>query len=330
MGRSGTIMKIVFFGTPYYVLPILESLSKNFRDASNESPIAAVITQPGKPSGRKQQIEYSPVDDWAHKKGFPKFFDPNDLIKENIQADVAVLASYGEMIPKNVINHFKFGILVIHPSLLPAFRWASPVPAALITGLRETGVSIIKMDEKWDHGPILTQMKEEILPGDTYGSLRDRLFEKSADLLIQMLPAYIKGKIKPKPQDDSKATFARIIKKEDAFIEPKVLWSVISGQWTEKEIQMTIGFLKVDDKAYTIRCTPFTVHNFIRAMDPWPFSWTYIQLNSKSQVPNSKKLKILKAHTENEKLILDLVQLEGKNPVTWEQFKAGYPNYKFI
>src|SRR5688572_3399078 len=116
-------MRIVFFGTPYYVLPILEALNKNFREISNESPIASVITQSPKPVGRKKIMQFSEVDTWAHKKGIAKFFDPEELIKNNIKADIGVLASYGGMISKEVMNFFPLGILVVHPSLLPQFRW---------------------------------------------------------------------------------------------------------------------------------------------------------------------------------------------------------------
>lgn len=325
-------MKIVFFGTPSYVIPILDSLNKTFRDKGGESPIAGVVTRSPKPAGRKQLLEYSAVDTWAHKRNIPIFFDATEIIKKNIKADIGIIASYGALLLPELINYFPFGILVIHPSFLPEFRWASPVPAALITNTNPTGVTIIKMDEKFDHGPIVTQVKEEVLPEDTYESLRDRLFAQSANILVQMLPAYLAGKIHLKPQDDSQASFAKMITKEDAFISPKYLTACLRGRSLKADWE--IHFITINKTAYILHPTSYNLMNFIRAMSPWPGAWTTVTL-SDNQDP--KRLKILKSHLEvnqppnttNQRLVLDEVQLEGKNPVTWKQFKEAYPKVKF-
>jgi methionyl-tRNA formyltransferase len=307
-------MKIVFFGTPYYVVPILEALHKAFKEQTGESPIAAVVTQPPKPVGRKQVLEYSAVDTWAHKRNIAKYFRPNDITQKDVKADIGVLASYGELIPQEVINHFQYGILVVHPSLLPELRWSSPIPAAIITGVNPTGVTIIKMDKKWDHGPIVTQFKEDILPTDTTDSLRDRLFARSAEVLVQMIPAYIKGKINIKPQDDDKATYARIIKKDDAFIPLKYIQTAVKGVFLNKD--WNVEFIK----DFKTNPTPETIEKFIRAMYPWPTAWTVVKIDKQEL-----RLKLIKVHLKSHKLILDEVQLEGKNPVAWEEFVRGYP-----
>ena len=191
-------MKIVFFGTPEYVLPILTAVHKKFVTGPGKSPIAAVVTQPPKPIGRKQILTYSPIDKWAHEHKIPIYYRAGELLENPTEATLGILASYGEIIRKDVINLFPQGILVIHPSLLPKYRGASPVPAAIMNGDSITGCSIIRMDEKMDHGPIISQFKEEILSSDNAETLRNRLFEKSADVLTEMLPAYIQGKIKLK------------------------------------------------------------------------------------------------------------------------------------
>ena len=177
-------MRIVFFGTPDYVLPILETLNKYHE-------IVAVITQSPKPVGREKTLTYSPVDAWAHKKKIQKQFDFNDLP----EADLGVCAAFGMIIPKEVLNHFKFGILNIHPSILPKYRGASPIQSAITNLDKTTGVSIIKMDEKMDHGPILTNFTESISTTDTFDSLRTRLFERSTEVLVNLIPNYIKNKI---------------------------------------------------------------------------------------------------------------------------------------
>src|SRR3989344_8641495 len=242
-------MRIIFFGTPYYVLPILDALNKACKERSGESPIAGVVTQPPKPVVRKKILQYSAVDKWAHKRSIKRLRDLD--IKNFPKADIGILASYGNIIPKEVINHFPQGILVIHPSLLPEFRWSSPVPAAIVTNSNPTGVTIFKMDEKFDHGPLVTQAKEDILPEDTSESLRNRLYLKSADLLVDVLPAYLKGKIKPKIQDDSKASFARELKKEDTFIPPKYLDACLKSKSLTEDWE--IEFIKIQGKTYSQR-----------------------------------------------------------------------------
>ena len=289
-------MKIVFFGTPVYVLPILTAIHKKFVTGPGKSPITAVVTQPPKPIGRKQILAYSPIDKWAHEHKIPIYYSANDLIDSPPDANLGILASYGEIIKKDVIDLFPQGILVIHPSLLPKYRGASPVPAAIANGDQITGVSIIKMDEKMDHGPIISQSKEEILIDDTAETLRNRLFEKSADVLVELLEPYIRAKINLKPQNDEDATFTKIMKRED-------------------------GFFNIDEK------TPAEVEKLVRAMYPWPGAWTFIRLSATDE--KSKRLKILKVHLEDEKLVLDEVQLEGKEPVTWKQFKEGYKEATF-
>ena len=283
-------MKIVFFGTPDYVLPVLSAIHKKFVTGPGVSPIVAVVTASPKPVGRRQILTYSPIDKWAHEHKIPIFYRAKDFLERRIEADFGVLASYGEIIPPGVINSFPKGILVIHPSLLPKFRGASPIPAAIINGETKTGVTIFKMDEKVDHGQIISQFKEDILPDDNGETLRNRLFEKSADVLIELIEPYLRNKIVPRVQDDSEATFTKITKKDDGKVD-----------------------LGKDD--------PNEIERKLRAFYPWPGVWTLV---------NGKRLKILKAHLENGKLIPDEVQLEGKNPVSWKQFNEAYPNLTFV
>src|SRR3989344_6530564 len=118
-------MKIVFFGTPEYVLPVLDRIHKGFL-RRGVSPISAVVTQPPRPAGREHILTFSPVDAWAFKKKLPIFYEPVQILKEKPEADLGVLASYGSIIPKEVIEFFPHGILNIHPSLLPKWRGGAP------------------------------------------------------------------------------------------------------------------------------------------------------------------------------------------------------------
>lgn len=324
-------MRIVFFGTPAYVIPVLEMLHKTFKSDSGKSPIAAVVTQPPKPVGRKKRLEFSPVDDWAHKRNIMilRFLDIGKMPK----ADLGILASYGNIIPPDIINHFPKGILNIHPSILPQFRGSSPVQATIISG-SEAGVTIIKLDEKLDHGPIISQFKDEVLSEDTTETLRNRLFKRSAEVLISLIPAYLQGKITPREQDHSKASYTREIKKEDAFIPPEFIDAALRGHKPRRKWQ--IPFIKDYSPTPDAHC----LERFVRSMQPWPIAWTLVKPNSRLRPKDSKRLKILKTHLEpitnhqslitHHKLVLDEVQLEGRNVVSWKRFGEGYPNTKFV
>lgn len=273
-------MRIIFFGTPDYVLPILNKIHKEFVTGPGKSPIVAVVTQEPKPVGRKQILTYSPVDKWAHDRNIPVIYDLNKVPK----ADLGIVASYGRIIPKFLISNFKFEILNIHPSLLPKYRGASPIQASIIAGDKITGVTIIKMDEGMDTGDIVTQFKEEILETDTFESLRNRLFEKSASVLTELIEPYMKGKIKLKKQNNEEATVTKIITKQDGFVD-----------------------LKND--------TPIKIERMLRAYTPWPGIYTILKIKNEKE----KRLKILEY--KNGPIT---VQLEGKTPVSWIVFKRAY------
>lgn len=311
-------MKIVFFGTPEYVVPVLSELHKAYY-SKNESPIVAVVTQAPKPTGRNHFMTYSAVDTWAHKRRIPIFHSPQELLENGSEAKIAILAAYGEMIPDEVIKMFPQGILNIHPSLLPKYRGASPVQGALAAGETITGATIMLVDEKMDHGKIVAQFKEEVLPNDTLETLRTRLFERAITVLIQAIDPYLSGKIKPKEQNHEEATYTTLIKKEYGFIEPKYLQMAIEGKDSTEEFK--IPFVKELTKVVNAQ----NINNLIRSLYPWPGAWTNVTIAGEI-----KRLKILKSHVEENKLILDEVQLEGKNSVSWLEFFAGYPNYQFI
>ncbi len=311
-------MRIVFFGTPEYILPVLTSLHKTFKSKSGISPIVAVVTQSPKPVGRKKVLTYSPVDKWAHERKIPVYYHYKKLLEENVSADLGILASFGQIIPKETINLFTHGILNLHPSLLPKYRGASPARAAIVSGDKETGVTIIKLDEEVDHGLMISQFTEEVQAKDTTETLRKRLFERSAKILVELLPHYLKGQITPKKQEHGKVIFTTQIKKEHGFIPPKYLAAALAGKITKE--RWKISFIK----KYSLFPGPDTLDSFIRAMQPWPLAWTRVTF-----AKTTKRLKILKAHLENGKLILDEIQLEGKNPVSWKQFREGYPKVIF-
>jgi methionyl-tRNA formyltransferase len=276
-------MKIIFFGTPEFVVPVVSHLHKNFPDS-----LVAVVTQPPKEVGRDKKIERSAIDNWAFKHKIEVIYDYSAIPS----ADLGIVAAYGRIIPQEIIEKFEYGLLNIHPSLLPKYRGASPIQFQISSGETQTGVTVIKMDEKMDHGPIVSQLKDEILPDDTNETLRKRLFEKSAQFLVELIPNFINGKINLKEQNHDVATFTKILNKNDGFVGDPF-------------------------------ADPLNTERKFRAFQPWPGIWTHVKLGEQ------KRLKLNKLHLENNELILEEVQLEGKNPVSWSDFKHAYPNAQF-
>ncbi|KKS64686.1 MAG: Methionyl-tRNA formyltransferase [Parcubacteria group bacterium GW2011_GWC1_43_12] len=210
--------KILFLGASRFALPILETLAK-----SDFKP-AAVLTAPDKSSGRGLKPSESLIKKEAESLGIP-VFQPNSLAEiektaKEINPDLLVLAAYGKILPQNILDLPKFGCLNVHPSLLPKYRGASPIQYSILNGDKEAGVTVMKMASKVDAGPILAQEKFILDRLDyTAPELAEILSGIGADLLLKVIPFWINGKIKLQEQDDSKATFAKILKKEDGLID---------------------------------------------------------------------------------------------------------------
>ncbi|MBI2854622.1 MAG: methionyl-tRNA formyltransferase [Chloroflexi bacterium] len=207
--------RVVFMGTPEFAVPSLEAL------LSVGYNIVAVYTQPDRPAGRGRALTASPVKKLAESKGIEnvqplKLRDPSDIQKlASLAPDVVVVSAYGQILPQAVLDIPRYGCINIHPSLLPRWRGASPIPWAILEGDEATGVTIMLMDAGMDTGPILNQAHEHILPDDTAATLSERLAKLGSALLVETLPMWLNGEIRPYPQDNSRATYSRTITKED-------------------------------------------------------------------------------------------------------------------
>lgn len=206
-------------GTPPFAVPALEGLVKGGYD------LAAVYTQPDRPAGRSRVPVPSPVKRAAVRLGL-SIRQPRSLRRAEEQErlrelapDLLVVAAYGLILPQAVLNIPTYGGLNVHPSLLPRHRGASPVVGALLAGDRETGVSIMLMDAGMDTGPVLTQAVVAIEPGESAQVLTERLAEVGAGLLLETIPRWTSREVEPQPQDDQKATYTRLLTKEDGVID---------------------------------------------------------------------------------------------------------------
>jgi len=243
------MLKTVFFGSSKFVIPIIEAIRKNF-DLTLVVTTEKLATDPVPSYCIKSKVYYYVVTDFGDKQ----------LLQEltKLNADVGVLASFGAIVPNEVLNLFPHGIINIHPSLLPKYRGPTPVQTAILNGDNKTGVTIIKLDKEVDHGPILFQTKENILPNDTSESLYERLFKLSASSIVSTIELYLKGKIKLRQQNHAKTTFTKRLTREDGFIDlhnppsPQILDRMIRAYypwpsvWTELRImnqELRIKFL---------------------------------------------------------------------------------------
>ena len=221
--------KIIFLGTPHFASPFLQALVKN-----QMKPVL-VITQPDEPVGRKKELTPPPVKVVAEKLGItvsqPK--DKREIIEElkKHQPDICVLVAYGQIISPEALLIPKFGFVNVHPSLLPKYRGASPIQTAILNGDNQTGISIIQLTRKVDAGPIVAQEAIDIKPTDTAETLHNSLSQLGAKLLIKILPDYLAGNMRPKPQDESKATYTKLFSRQDGLINWQETASQIEAQF---------------------------------------------------------------------------------------------------
>jgi len=293
-------------GSPDFALSTLRSLAKNYQ-------VVGVVTQPDRASGRGRELKAPPVKLLAQELNIPvmqpqKLREPEAM--QQLQAwnpDLIVVAAFGQILKKDVLEMPKYGCINVHASLLPRWRGAAPINASVLAGDEETGVTIMKMDVGLDTGPMLAMKKIRIKPDDTAGSLFEALSTLGADLLIETLPAYMDGKLTPQPQPEEGATYAPMLKKEDGLLD-----------FTQPAVDL---------------------ERRVRAMNPWPgawFEWNGAPLKVHRAHVGQGKAEAGKRLVEQNQpavgagggvLILDEVQPPGKKLMNGKSFLAGARNW---
>ena len=217
--------KIVFMGSPEFALPSLRALHARQGSQTPDERVVGVVTQPDRASGRGRELKMPPVKTLALELGIP-VMQPEKLrapeAMEQLRAwspDLIVVAAYGQILKQDVLDLPRFGCLNVHASLLPRWRGAAPINAAILHGDEETGVTIMQMDAGLDTGAMLAKRAMRLPPDGTAGSVTDALSRLGADLLIETLPRWLAGEIKPEPQDDSLSTYAPMLKKEEGRLD---------------------------------------------------------------------------------------------------------------
>ncbi len=294
-------------GSPDFALPILHSLSR-------QHDVVGVVTQPDRASGRGRELKAPPVKTLALELGIPviqpkKLREPEAMQQLHAwNPDIIVVAAFGQILKKEVLDLPKFGCVNVHASLLPRWRGAAPINAAILAGDEETGVTIMQMDVGLDTGPMLAMKSIRIKPDDTTGSVTQALSTLGADLLLETLPDYLAGKIMPTPQPEEGATYAPMLKKEDGLLD-----------FTKPAAEL---------------------ERRVRAMNPWPgawFEWDGAPLKlHKARVGQGNAEAGKRLVEQNQPavaagggiLILDEVQPPGKKIMPGKSFLAGARNWE--
>lgn len=278
-------MKYVFFGSPRFAEIVLKQLI----DAG--MPPTAVVANPDRPVGRKQTMTAPPTTLLARDRvPHVKIFQPENLTAISselraMNADFFVVAAYAKIIPKAILDIPRLGTLGVHPSLLPKYRGASPIQSAIQNGEKETGTTIYLMDEKMDHGHIVAKDVLPVVGDANYTQLEEELARLSGKLLVKTIPNFVAGKITPRLQDETQATFTKKFKTEDGFIDERELAAAEQGDGEKAKI----------------------ILQKINALNPEPGAWT---------MRNGKRLKLLKAKIDGDKLVLLETQREGEKAKT--------------
>jgi len=309
---SNSKSRILFMGTPEFAVPIFESL-KN----AKEYEIVAVVTQPDRSVGRKQKLTPPAIKLAAQRHHVPALQPERlrtpEVIAEikKLNPDVIVVVAYGQIIPKTILDIPRYGAINVHPSLLPKYRGASPIQAAIKNGDDVTGITIMLLDEQLDHGPILADRAVAIAPTDTGGTLSARLAEAGAVLLMETLPRFLGGEITPREQDHTAATVAKQLTRDDGRID----WS--------RPVQEVL--------------------RAIRAYNSWPGSWTVwnktrlkiIRARASNETPEWLKPGsvfqtndgLFAVRCANGSVVLEILQSEGKKEMTATEFLRGHGDF---
>ncbi len=317
------MLKIIYMGTPSFAVPALEALIANRAPGlllPEGYDIVTVITRPDKPSGRGKEVVFSPVKQAAQAQGIP-VWQPGSLKRpENIealaayQADLYIVAAFGQILPQAVLDLPRYGTLNIHASLLPRYRGVSPISEAILQGERQTGVTIMLIDAGVDTGPILLQRATPIAENDTTGSLTGKLADLGANALLAALPLWIAGELPQQPQNEQEASYTHMLRKEDGAID----WHRSAARLARET----------------------------RAYSPWPGSYTtwrgrllkilasHAPATSEPQSASPGTVLLrkesgtasLQAATGEGTLALDRLQLEGKKAMNADEFVRGYGN----
>lgn len=301
-------MKVIFMGTPDFAVGALEAI------IAAGHQVTAVVTQPDKPKGRGKEMQVTPVKQCALEHGIPVFQPIKIKTPEAVaelktyEADIFVVAAFGQILSKEILEMPPLGCVNIHASLLPKYRGAAPIQWAVLDGEKETGVTIMQMNEGLDTGDMLTRVIVPLDRKETGESLFDKLAEAGARLIVETLPQIEAGTLQPEPQDDSQSTYAKMIKKEMGKID-----------WKQESpvLERKVRGLNSWPSAYT------TFRG--KQMKIWEADVTGDTTDAAPGTVTSVAKDSIQVQTGDGSLVLKEIQLEGKKRMAVKDFLLGYP-----
>lgn len=304
-------MKVVFMGTPDFAVGALEAIIK----AGHE--VTAVVTQPDKPKGRGKEMQFTPVKECAIAHNIPVFQPVRIKTPESVaqlrqyEADVFIVAAFGQIVSQEILDMPKYGCLNIHASLLPKYRGAAPIQWCIIDGEKETGVTIQQMNAGIDTGDILTRKIISIDAKETGASLFDKLAVAGAELIVETLSLVEQGKLQPEPQNEAESSYAKMLRKELGHID-----------WNRDAV---------------------SIERLIRGLNSWPSAYTNFHgktlkiwaadvddtaADGEAGTITDVKKDSFSVNTGVGKLVITECQLEGKKRMMVRDFLLGYPMKK--
>ncbi len=305
-------MNFTFFGTDNFSVAVLDELKSAAKIPS------LIITAPDRPAGRGQKTKQSNVKKWALENKI-EVLQPEKLDTDFVSAltekakkfsssqwDFFVVASYGKIVPQSVLDLPKYGALNVHPSLLPEYRGASPIESAILDDNKNTGVTIMLMDEKMDHGPILNQEFVYFDEWENREIIESRLASVGGGMLAETIESWIGGDIEPQEQDHDTATFTKKISKNDGLIDFEDIKKIVSLEKDESQKKLSL------EKQRTIFLK-------IKALSPWPGAHFFIKRGGEDL-----RVKITDAEWANNRLEITNVVPAGRKPMSWNSFIDGF------
>lgn len=300
-------------GSDGFSMPILRSLLDGGHTLPDPVLVMAVVTQPDRPSGRGRRLVASPVGDLAKERGVavmqPVRLRHADSVRaiQDLSPDLVIVASYGQILPRAVLEIPRLGAVNLHPSLLPKYRGPSPVASAILQGEVETGVTLMEMAVKMDAGPLIGMQSTVIDPEETGGELTDRLAVESGKLLMRLLPSWLQGTLRATPQDDAMATYSPLLSKEDGQLN----WNLPAADLVRR----------------------------VRAFNPWPMTFTWwgdrqVRILVAHAISGKGEPGIcdvsgegnLVVGTGRGLLVVDVLQLAGRKSMSAPEMMRGHPD----
>ncbi len=305
---DGGRLRVVFFGTPAFAVPTLTALLESSHD------VVAVVTQPDRPKGRGRKTTASPVKVEAIAAGVP-ILQPESVrdaafssVLSAVNADIGIVAAYGQILTQALLEMPRMGMVNVHASILPRYRGAAPVHRAIINGDRETGITIMRIVRALDAGPMLAVVRRPIVLDETSDEVERDLAALGARLLLSTLDGIVDGRADEAPQNDSDASYAPRLTKDDGRID-----------WAWPAVR---------------------IHNLIRGLHPWPHAFTFLgsqrfiihrshALGDPAGAPPGTVLDAagaaLRVATGDGAIEVLEIQTEGKRPMPVREFLAGHP-----